>query len=156
MTGKRDRRLSNTDTAADITDANLRERVTDFHGLLRKIYILQNSIRFFVSLVLVNFPHKIDTRVLFMLETNLNKLFETNSKLAVIPDDPDAQIIYHDTPYISYPQIILGDNFLAYYNGILRCCSALRTGVILLPYQQSFEINTGTQSLNVNFRGLNK
>ena len=47
LTGKRDRRLSNTDTAADITDANLRERVTDFHGLLRKIYILQNSIRFF-------------------------------------------------------------------------------------------------------------
>ena len=27
--------------------------------------------------------------------------------------------------------------------------------MILSPYQQSFEINTGTQSLNVNFRGLN-
>ena len=123
---------------------------------LEKYIYYRIPLGFFVSLVLVNFPHKIDTRVLFMLETNLNKLFETNSKLAVIPDDPDAKIIYHDTPYISYPQIILGDNFLAYYNGILRCCSALRTGVILLPYQQSFEINTGTQSLNVNFRGLNK
>ena len=91
-----------------------------------------------------------------MLQTNLNKLFETNVKLAAIPDNPDAQIIYHDTPYISYLQMTLDDNFLAYYNGILRSCSTLRTGVILSPYQQSFEINTGTQSLNVNFRGLNK
>ena len=107
---------------------------------LEKYIYYRIPLGFFVSLVLVNFPHKIDTRVLFMLETNLNKLFETNSKLPVIPDNPDAQIIYHDKPYISYPQIILGDNFLAYYNGILRWCSALRTGVILLPYQQSFEI----------------
>ena len=91
-----------------------------------------------------------------MLETNLNKLFETNVKLAAIPDNPDAQIIYHDTPYISYPQVTLDNNFLAYYNGILRSRSALRTSVILSPYQQSFDINTGTQSLNVNFRGLDK
>ena len=88
-----------------------------------------------MSLDLVNFPHKIDTRVLFTFETNLNKLFETNDKAAAIPDNPDAQIIYHDTPYIFYPHITLNDNFLAYYNGILRSCSALRTGVILLPFQ---------------------
>ena len=59
-------------------------------------------------------------------------------------------------PYISYPQITLENNFLAYSNGILRSRSALRTGVISSPYQQSFEINTGTQSLKANFLGLNK
>ena len=58
--------------------------------------------------------------------------------------------------YISYPQITLDDNFLAYLNSILRSRSALRTVIILSPYQQSFEINVGTQSLNINFRGLNK
>ena len=52
--------------------------------------------------------------------------------------------------------ITLDDNFLAYFNGRLRSRGALRTGVISSPYQQSFEINTGTQSLNVNFHGLNK
>ena len=101
---------------------------------LEKYIYYRIPLGFFVSLVLVNFPHKIDTRVLFMLETNLNKLFETNSKLAVIPDDPDAQIIYHDTPYISYPQIILDDNFLAYYTGLLKSRIALIKDVILLPY----------------------
>ena len=110
---------------------------------------------FFTSLGLVNLPFKIDTRFSFALENNMNRLFETNAK-ADVPNEPDAQIIFHDTPYISYQQITLDDNFLAYFNGILRSRGALRTGVISSPYQQSFEINTGTQSLKVNFRGLNK
>ena len=101
---------------------------------------------FFTSLDLVNFLHKIDTRFLLTLENNMNRLFETNAKADV----------FHDTPYISYPQITLDDNFLACFNGILRSRGALRTGVISSPYQRSFEINTGTQSLKVNFRGLNK
>ena len=85
----------------------------------------------------------------------MNRLFETNTK-ADIPNKPDAQIMFHDTPYIFYPQITLDNNFLAYFSGILRSRGTLRTGIISSPYQQSFEINTGTQSLKVNFRGLNK
>ena len=110
---------------------------------------------FFTSLGLVNFPHKIDTQFLFTLENNMNRLFETNAK-ADVPNESDAQIIFHDTPYISYPQITLDDNFLAYFNGIFRFRDASRTGVISSPYQQSFETNTRTQSLKVNFLGLNK
>ena len=83
---------------------------------------------FFTSLSLVNFPHKIDTRFLFTLKNNMNRLFETNAKVDV-PNEPDAQIIFHDTPYISYPQITLDDNLLAHFNVILRSRSTLRTGV---------------------------
>ena len=93
---------------------------------------------------------------MFTLKNNLNRSFETNAKLESIPNETDTQIIFHDTLYISYPQITLDDNFLAYLNSILRSRSALRTVIILSPYQQSFEINVGTQSLNINFRGLNK
>ena len=46
FTGNKDRRLNNTDTPADRTDANLSERVTDFHSLLKK-NILENFTRFF-------------------------------------------------------------------------------------------------------------
>ena len=93
---------------------------------------------------------------MFTLENNLNRLFETNAKLDIIPNKPDAQIIFHNISYISYPQTTLDDKFLAYLNAILRSRSALRIGVILSPYQQRFEINVGTHSLKVNFRGLNK
>ena len=120
LTGNRDRRLNNTNTSAARTDANLNEKVTDFHGLLKKDIYYRIP-----SLGLVNFPHKIDARILFPLETNLNKLFETNAKPAGIPDNPDAQIIYHDTPYISYPQITLDDNFPVYYTGLLKSRIAL-------------------------------
>ena len=110
---------------------------------------------FFTSIGLVNFPHKIDTRFLFTLENNMNRLFETNAEVDV-PNEPDVQIIFHDTPCISYPQITLDDNLSAHFNDTLRSRSTLRTGVISSPHQQSIEINTGTQSLKVNFLGLNK
>ena len=87
---------------------------------------------FFTSLGLVNFPHKIGTRFLFTVENNMNRLFETNAK-ADVPNEPDSEIIFPDTPYTSYPQITLDDNFLAYLNGILRSHGALRTGVISSP-----------------------
>ena len=56
-----------------------------------------------------------------------------------IPNEPDAQIIFHDTPYISYSQITLDDNFLTNLNTILRSHSALRTGVILSPYNKALK-----------------
>ena len=91
------------------------------------------------------------------LENNLNRLFETNGKLDNIPNEPDAQIMFHDTPYISSPQqITLDDNFLAYLSAILRSRSALRTWINLSPYKQNFKINIGTHFLKVNFHGLNK
>ena len=55
---------------------------------------------------------------MFTLENSMNRLFEAKAK-ADVPNEPDAQIIFHDKPYISYPQIILDNNFLAYFNGIL-------------------------------------
>ena len=57
-----------------------------------------------------------------------------------IPDVPNTQIIFHDTPYISYPQITLTDNFLVYANGVLRARGALRTGVLLDPYSKVLKL----------------
>ena len=67
--------------------------------------------------------------------------------------NPNAEILYHDTPYIYYQLIILDDNFLSYFNATLRSKTALRTGVFNAPYNQSFEINVGTQSQKINFYG---
>ena len=108
-----------------------------------------------LSLGLVNFAYQLDMRFIFTFETNLNRLFESNAK-ANNPDAPDDQIIFHDTPYISYPQITLTDTFLDYANGVLRARGALRTGVLLDPYQQSFEVDKGIQSIKNDFKGLNR
>ena len=113
-------------------------------------------LKYFVDFGLVNFPEKTDTKFIFTLESNMNKPFESNARVDAIPATPDAQVIYHDTPYISYQQISLDENFQAYFNATLRSKKALRTGVQFSPYQQSFEVNVGTQTINVNFQGANR
>ena len=61
-----------------------------------------------------------------------------------------------ERPFISYPEIQLNENFEAYFNSALTSKKALRTGIKIAPYQQSFEINVGSQSLVVNFVGANR
>ena len=87
----------------------------------------------------------------FTLKTNLNRLFECNAK-ANIPDGPDDQIIFHDTHYISYPQITLTDTFLDYANGVLRARGALRTGVLLDPYSKVLKLIKEFNLLKLSLR----
>ena len=47
------------------------------------------------------FSMKTDTKFLFTLERNVNKLFESTKKLVAIPSEPDALILFHDRPYIA-------------------------------------------------------
>ena len=98
-----------------------------------------------VDLGLVNFPFKFDTKFVFTLEQNLNKLFELRRELAdaAVPSNPDAKIIFHAAPYIQYQQLRLTDNFRKYLEVLLLSKRVLRSGIKLTPYQKSYKINTG-------------
>ena len=85
----------------------------------------------------------------------MNKLFETN-KIAAIPAQPDALINIYDRPYIFYQELKLTETLDVYLSGILRSETTLRQGVLPLPYQQPFKINTGTQSFTSTFKGAHK
>ena len=95
---------------------------------------------------MVNFAIKTDTKILITLEREMNKLFETNKKLAAVPATPDALINIYDRPYISYQELKLTETSDVYLSGILRSETALRQGVLPSLYQQLFDINTSTQS----------
>ena len=109
-----------------------------------------------VDLGLVNFAENTDTKFLFTLERNIKRLFESNKKVTSVPTEPDALIQFHDQPYISYEEINLTKTFDIYLSGILRSESALIMGVLPPPYQQLFEINKGTQSITVTFKGAQR
>ena len=113
-------------------------------------------LKYFIDLGLVSFPEKTDTKFVFTLESSMNKLFEYNAKVDSISALPDAQIIYHDMPFISYQQITMDKNFQVYFNAILCSKKALRTGVQFSRHQRSFEVNIGTQTININFQGGNR
>ena len=155
LTGSKDRKSNTSTDIKDRQGANLVWRLNNLRGDLKEENYYRIPLEYLLSLGLVYFAYQLDTRFIFRLETNLNRLFESNAK-ANIPDAPDAQIIFHDTPYISYPQIKLTDNFLVYANGVLRVRGALRTDVLLDPYQQSFDVNKGIRSIKIDFKGLNR
>ena len=83
----------------------------------------------------------------------MNKLFESNKKVTAIPDNPDALIQFYDRPYISYQEINLTTGADIYFTSIVRSKTALRQGILPSPYQQRFEINTGTQSFTCTLKG---
>ena len=68
----------------------------------------------------VNFAVTTNTKIVLTLERNMNKLFESNKKVAAIPDNPDALINVYDRPCISYQEINLTQQASLYGTGILR------------------------------------
>ena len=147
-----DRRPNNDNDNDKRSDPNLTYRIAQLKHLFEKnIYRIPLTLA--CNLGKVNFAMKTDTRIIITLERNMNKLFESNQKVASIPDNPDALIQIYDRPYISYQEISLTKGADIYFTGILRSETALRQGVLESPYQQVFEVNTGTQDFSCTFKG---
>ena len=83
-------------------------------------------------------------------------MFEDNAKVDAIPDNPDASIEFWDKPYIDYQEISLTAAWEAYLKTIQRIEAALRMGVLPNPFQQTFEIATGSQTVSVDFLGASR
>ena len=152
-----DRRDNNATQAADRSDPNLTWRLNNLHNHT----FLKNEYRIPLGLItdlgLCNFPVQTDTRITLTLERNLNKLFEDVKKRAAIPTtDPDASIEFWDRPYIDYQEITLTSVWETYLKEIQRDESALRMGVLPNPFQQTFEVATGTQTISVDFQGASR
>ena len=151
-----DRRPNNSDNVTKRTSVNFDYILGELKDYILKKNYYHIPLGVLVDLGLVNFATKTKTEFLFTLQRNMNKLFETKAKAASIPDEPDALIQFHCRPYISYQEINLTQNFDIYFSRVLRSETALRMGVLRAPYQQSFEINKGTQSLTVTFKGVQR
>ena len=72
----------------------------------------------------------------------MNKLFEYTKKVRTILDSPNAQILWHDTPYVQYEQIRLEHKFRMYY----ECCQkkVFQVDVQKISCQKLFELAIGT------------
>ena len=151
-----DRRLHNSATAAERTDLNLNERIKLFKDYIFQKNIYRIPLTLLCDLGKYNFSSKTDNRIIITLGRNLNKLFESNEKVAYIPTDPDAFINIYARPYISYQEINLTRSADLYFTGILRSEAGLRQGVLPVPYQQEIEVNTGTQDFTCTFKGAQR
>ena len=73
----------------------------------------------------------------------MNKLFKYTKKVETIPDAPDAQILWHNTPYIQYEQIRLDDKFRMYYETALLSSKVFQVDVQKISNQKLFELGIG-------------
>ena len=64
----------------DITDDNLTERITKFRPIMNTDTVYRISLRFLLDLRLVSFFVKLETKIMFTLETKMNKLFKAYAK----------------------------------------------------------------------------
>ena len=152
-----DKRPNNADTEALRGDGNLLWRKNNFAAHI----FLENEYRIPLGLItdlgLCNFPVQTDTRIVITLERNLNKLFEDLKKRTAIPTtDPDAFTKFFDRPYISYQEITLTPTWETYLKDILKDNQAVRMGVLPNPFQQTFEVAEGAQTVSVDFQGASR
>ena len=101
----RDRRVNNVANTVDapkITEANLTKRIEKFQDQLKNERIYRIPLKFMCSLGLVNQCVKFNAKFTLMLETEMNKLFETNVNDANPLVNVDADIILTSTPYHQY------------------------------------------------------
>ena len=101
---------------------------------------------------------QINTKYILTLETEMQKLFETNinQNADALRRTVDADIIFTGAQYIMYEQFQLTNNFKTYLEGTMQFKHVLRTGIKPTPYQKSSELATGTVSHVVDFTGANK
>ena len=77
----------------------------------------------------------------FTLETDINRLFQTNIQ-AVAINAPDTAVLWHGRPYIQSEQVRLDENFRQYFEGIIISNKTLRAGMQKTSYQKNYEINS--------------
>ena len=152
-----DRRPNNADTDVLRGDSNLIWRKTNFAARIASETEYRIPLGLITDLGLCNFPIQTDTRMVITLERNLNKLFEDLKKRAAIPTtDPDANTYYFDRPYIDYQEITLTPTWETYLKDILKEQNGVRMGVLPNPYQQTFEVARGAQTISVDFQGASR
>ena len=88
----------------------------------------------------------------------MEKLFESRKVLAagVAIPSADALITFTKAPFIQYEQILLDKNFRQHLETIMVSKIILRMGAQKTLLQNIYEINTGTDSPNVEFSGSNR
>ena len=148
--------MNNTTTSANRTDPNLTERITKFQNQLKSNFVYRIPLKFLCDIGLVNQCFKFNKKFTLTLQTEMQKLFETNLTASNLPTSVDAEIIFNSAPYIQYDQIKLDDSFKKYLEGTLISEHVLRTEIKPIPYLKTYEIVRGSQSHIVNFRGANK
>ena len=89
----------------------------------------------------------------------MTRLFESRKVLAASTTTapaPDAEILFARAPFIQHEQILLDKNFRQHLETIMVSTKIIRMVAQKTPIQKTYEIKTGSDSINVEFLGANR
>ena len=140
-------------------DLNIDERIETFQNHLKNEYVYRIPLRYFTNLGKINLSIKIDFRIKCHMETDMKKMFQSKTVYvpgATIPSSPDAKTIFTNTPFIQHKHILLDKNFRQYLETIMVSKKLLQMGAQKTPMEKTYEIDVGSNSINVDFLGSNR
>ena len=141
-----------------LLSSNLWKKQVSQDNLYNRQNIYRIPLGFLCDLGLVNQCFKFNTKCILMLETEMQKLFETNvnQNADALLRTLDANIVFTGARNIMYQQFQLDGNFKTYLKGTMHSKQVLRTGIKPTLYQLLFKLVAGTESRVVDFTGANK
>ena len=142
-----------------VKDKNVDERIELFHDQLSEEFVYRILLRYFSDIGKIIFPTKIDYRIKLFIERNPVRLFESKKLLSsstTAAPAPDAEILFTRAPFIQYEQILSDKNFRQHLETIMVSKKIIRMGAQKTPIQKTYEIKTGSDTLNVEFWGANR
>ena len=152
ITGSRDRRLNNDDDTKNRSDPNLHDRIDKFKNVINQKRVYRIPLRYLIYIGWLT-SLKISARDSFScLKITIVNYLSLMLKLRLPYQNQMSRSIFMERPIFHIGSL----NFEVYFNSSLRSKKFLRTGIKMTSYQQSFEISTGMQSVNVNFIGSNR
>ena len=89
----------------------------------------------------------------------MSRLFESKKVLtltATSAPEPDVAILFTRALFIQCEQILLDKNFRQHLETIMVSKKIIRMGAQKTPIKKTYEIKTGSDSLNVEFLGANR
>ena len=126
-------------------DLNIDERITLFKNQLKDEFVYRIPLRYFSDIGKINFPTKTDYR-LKLNYSNIEKFWQLM---------PQFQKLMQKLP--SLERLLFSTNkYCKYLETIMVSKKMLRMGAQKTPIQKTYEIQKGSDSLNVEFLGSNR
>ena len=94
-------------------------------------------------------------KLIVVFQELLRTQIKVHGSTAAIPAQ-NAKIIFAKARFIQYEQILLDKNFRQYLETIMVSKKILRMGAQRTHIQKTYDINTGQDSLNIEFLGANR
>ena len=102
LTGGHNRHVHNSNNLTLRKDSSITKTLASYKNSSKKKMVYRIPLRILCNIGLVNFTVKLVTKIICILETDMNKLFESAKKVTALPNVSNGEVPWHDNCFIQY------------------------------------------------------